>query len=928
MSSKFLKLEILGLLVISTSIIGLFNTTLERVELRKLNAELAQANQHLRYFSTKIEATMHRINQQAFGLVESREWAIPEVKDDFSLVRAVSDFFNTYDQVEKVEVHFPDSYLLFQLKEEDNSLIIKHETSEKSNLNQTAPTRGIFRGTRIQSAEPERRDWSRLIKNAAVPTLSLYEGDGRISFNREIINPNGNAIAYQLTLNLKKHIASIDDSKHLLGFRVQVEDEPVYAYSSISPEKSNVAYSALAGWLYQGNHYPSEQIASLKTQFNNLNMAYIGQYALSHITTIDIIESQEFIFLILGSLGLLLLYALFKTRIRQMKTEGQINAQSLALANAKLGIILNQPDSFLYQTDHKGNLTDISSNVKFVLGYSPSEMIGKPIEAYFQLKTIPTVNQERKDECVEMSTAFEDTVVVELNEKFHVRDSKEVEGKFGFARNITKEVTAEKENNFEQKNRGALLDAIPDAIITLDFDGKLMDWKSPSSYIFPFEFNPETGADIRDIFPAGIASEIQLAFNLAGKVENFQQREVSFSNEHKTWYFEMRAIRLSSDHIMVLIREITSQKLLELELEKGKIDAERSSLAKDQFISIISHELKTPLNGILGMSHLLEDTSLSIEQRNYLKTLQDSAKNLNNIITDILDFSKIANGEVEVIKTEFELAELVDYVCKSHYSFAEGKGLKFVYSVLLEESAKIQQDFGKLAQILSQVVHNAIKFTDKGSVHLLVNKNEDDLVFKISDTGIGMAENRLEELFKPFTQIDDSDSRKHGGIGIGLALTTRLVNILGGTIEASSTPGKGTIFTIKVPLFSEKRPIKWSVESKRAKAFFVIDSNPITRGIIYNKLDKAGFSILKEFNDWQNTSHHPDFILVNKNSNLTQEQLECIEYYKDYPGVKTIAFKLENKQLKEITLPLEPDAEILLDATASNLKDQIHNLQP
>jgi signal transduction histidine kinase len=921
---KLVKLEILALLILASSVVGIFNVTNEQILQSNLQAQENSAQVLLLYQSKRMEAAMNLINQQAFQLLKTRDWSIFPVHEDYKFVREASDFLNTYGQIEEVQLTLPDGHIHIGRNSSDQSLHIQHERRDDEEITK----RGVFRGLKVNPIKTESTDWTLVLSNSEATTLVNWDGQEHFIFSKTIATENNQDLVYHLRLNFKQQIQNSIKNHNFSGLDVKVNDHLAFSQNlSFTNTRKDTNYSGLGTFMSQDPEDASTHSTSINSRFHNLSIAYMAFFPIAKVDLADVIKSKEFVFLGMGMLGLLMLYGIFKVQIQRMKMEKNIDAQSLALANAKLGIMLNQPDSFLYQTDTSGKLLDISSNVKFVLGYTPSEMLGRPLEYYFKKKCIPAIDVERKDECIEMMTHFDDTVVVELNENFHLGDRLEKKGKFGIARNITKVVNVEKENHLQHQNKGALLDAIPDAIITLDYDGKLSEWKLPSSYVFPFDFKPETGAVISALFPPGLATEIQLAFNQAGKTDNFNHRELCYTYNNKTCYFETRTIRLSSDHVMILIRDISSQKLIELDLEKGKIEAERSSRVKDQFISIISHELKTPLNGILGMSHLLEDTGLSTEQKDYLNTLKESAQNLNGIISDILDFSKIVNGQVKVTKTWFQIGELIDYVCKSHSTFAEEKGLKFVYSVLMDDSRKVYQDFGKTAQILSQIIHNAIKFTSNGSVHLQVSGDEERLQFKITDTGIGMDEDRLEELFKPFTQIDNSDSRKYGGMGLGLALSTRLIHILGGSIQASSETGKGSSFTISIPLNDGQKHMEWVPKVNRSESIVVINSNPITCSVVYKKLEIAGFDTIREFEDCLNGKEKPDYILINKNSMLNEEQLKCIQFFAGRTDVLTVAFRINNSELRDVPLPIQLTAEIILDGNASNLKEHLQTLR-
>ncbi len=449
-------------------------------------------------------------------------------------------------------------------------------------------------------------------------------------------------------------------------------------------------------------------------------------------------------------------------------------------------------------------------------------------------------------------------------------------------REIIERKKVEEELKYSEHLKTTILETAMDGIILVNSSGTVLNWNKQSEHILGLKKEETLGTSIYKLVPYKLRQQLKSSFDdyiTKGHGELINKRvETSVTRRnHSIAHIELTiiAIKTKDDYLFnAFFRDITNRKNIDNEIREAKVIAEKSAKAKSVFLSNMSHEIRTPLNVILGLTGILQKSNFSKPQidRKNLDGIRFSAENLLILINDILDFSKIEAGKLTLHNTDFDLHGLITNISRGFKIKADEKGLQYTMHIGASVPKFIIGDQLRLNQILVNLLGNAIKFTQSGKISIRVevqksNDKDTTISFSVQDTGVGIAKDKLKNIFESFYQVHKPGKNKIEGTGLGLSISKQLIELQGGKLNAESQPGIGSTFCFSIAY--EKSNFKSSKSGK--KSTFINDnihslSNLKALIVEDNKMNQ--FFIKQVFSNWGITSDIAD------NGKIALEKLE------------------------------------------------------
>ncbi len=546
-------------------------------------------------------------------------------------------------------------------------------------------------------------------------------------------------------------------------------------------------------------------------------------------------------------------------------------AEAIEAAEERYRRLVEAASDLVWSVDASGRWTFLNAACEEIYGVAPDELLGTPFldriapedreSAAQTWGTIMAGGEIENHETVHLDVHGERKTL-----SFSGRGIRNEDGSFGGAQGTARDVTeraraiaALNELVRQQELLRSLINNTPDLVFYKDEQGVYRGCNYAFSDFVGMEEEEIVGRTAHDIFPGDRASEY------AEQDAAVFEKGEPIKHEHWVEYPDGRRVLLDTLKtpfhgpdgerlgLIGISRDVTDRKRIEERLEALAQEAQRASAMKSVFLANMSHEIRTPMNGVLGMTELLLETDLDLDQRQAAELAKTSAESLLQILDDILDFSKIEAGQLSLESVPFDLHRVVDAAVRVLAVRAAGKNNELVIDIRPEVPGWVRSDPGRLRQVLTNLVSNAVKFTEAGEVVVTVTLEgggtaageEARIHFSVRDSGIGIPEEKLDTIFGEFVQADTTTTRTYGGTGLGLTISRRLVELLGGTLEVESKVDVGSefFFTLPLEVAEAGRERALPAGALEGRTVLVVDDHPLNRRIAREHLRTAGVDV-------------------------------------------------------------------------------------
>jgi PAS domain S-box-containing protein len=425
-------------------------------------------------------------------------------------------------------------------------------------------------------------------------------------------------------------------------------------------------------------------------------------------------------------------------------------------------------------------------------------------------------------------------------------------------RDITERKNVEQALKESEEHYRSLFDSTPNPIFVYDPErDRFVNANPAATAMYGYSL-----AEFKKIGKADISAEPDKTEETVKRLSSTDAPLQIVRRKHKKKSGEVFTVGMTANPVRLqgklyhstIVQDISAQVEHERKLVEAKEAAEEANRMKSEFLANMSHEIRTPMNGVLGMLQLMQTTSMSEEQKEYILTAIQSSKRLTRLLSDILDLSRVEANRLTIQSLPLDLAEVVDQTCELFKPTAKQTQIEFYYQVDPQIPRSLNGDATRLQQILTNIIGNAFKFTKEGSISVEAyplatsDSNQARVLFSVTDTGIGIADEKIEQLFQPFSQVSTGYRRDYQGAGLGLSICKKLIELMGGTIAIESEPGKGTTvhfcitFSVDEPIFSQQVSYPITGKSNQLRILLAEDEE-VNRLATSKLLEKLGHTV-------------------------------------------------------------------------------------